>query len=193
MSSPIRFFSDIVFADTPLQKAHAIFIPGSHHPQLAEKAAQLYHSGLAPLIIPSGRANKYLPDNASEGSWLKSVLIGHGVPNQAIIEETKASNTFENADFTAALILQRDLNIQSAIIVAKGFHSRRCLLTYQTAFNPQFKFFVCTVPDGNGNTKDNWFTNTNGISSVMSEIGKIGRYFEIEVATFASYAEEEWS
>ncbi|MEI6285606.1 MAG: YdcF family protein [Bacillota bacterium] len=188
MNSPIQLFTDFVFIETKLKKADAIFIPGSHHPQLAVRAAELFHAGYAPLIIPSGGANHRLPDGIAEALWLKNLLIELAVPESAIITEPLARNTFNNADFTMALIEKLQLNINSAIIVAKGFHSRRCLLTYQTAFAKEFSFFVTLVPDSNNNTKSNWYRSASGINTVMDEIRKIGQYFAEEIPEFA----EKW-
>ena len=44
----------IFLHDAP-QKADILFIPGNGHAEPSEYAAQLYHSGYAPLILPSGR------------------------------------------------------------------------------------------------------------------------------------------
>jgi len=190
MNSPLQLFTNFIFAETPLEKADAIFIPGSHHPQLAMRAAELFHAGYAPLIIPSGGPNHRLPNNMPEALWLKAILLDQGVPEAAIIAEPRARNTFNNADFTLALIEQLQLSINSAIIVAKGFHSRRCLLTYQTAFAGDFLFFVATVPDSGNNTRSNWYRTAGGVATVMSEIRKIGQYFAEEIPGFTAKWEE---
>lgn len=41
----------IFLHDAP-QKADILFIPGNGHAEPSEYAAQLYHSGYAPLILP---------------------------------------------------------------------------------------------------------------------------------------------
>ena len=47
--------TDFIFVENEPEKSDIIFIPGSGFPQLAEEAAQLYHAGFAPRILPSGR------------------------------------------------------------------------------------------------------------------------------------------
>ena len=47
----------IFLHDAP-QKADILFIPGNGHAEPSEYAAQLYHSGYAPLILPSGRYDR---------------------------------------------------------------------------------------------------------------------------------------
>jgi len=38
--------TDFVFVESTVEKADILFIPGSDHPPLMEKAAALYHGGL---------------------------------------------------------------------------------------------------------------------------------------------------
>ena len=47
--------TDFIFLHDAPQKADILFIPGNGHAEPSEYAAQLYHSGYAPLILPSGR------------------------------------------------------------------------------------------------------------------------------------------
>ena len=47
--------TEFIFVEDKAEKSDMIFIPGSGFPQLAEEAAKLYHQGLAPYILPSGR------------------------------------------------------------------------------------------------------------------------------------------
>lgn len=47
--------TEFIFVEDKAEKSDMIFIPGSGFPQLAEEAAKLYHQGLVPYILPSGR------------------------------------------------------------------------------------------------------------------------------------------
>jgi len=60
MSFPFECISDFIFFETELGKADVILIPGASQPQLMERAAMLYHQGIAPFILPSGGANPHL-------------------------------------------------------------------------------------------------------------------------------------
>ena len=84
-----------------------IFIPGSGFPQLAEEAAKLYHQGLAPYILPSGKYSilngkfagvqekQELYDGEYETEWefLKEVLKKNQVSEEHILREDKATYT----------------------------------------------------------------------------------------------------
>ena len=48
----IEEFTNMIFLEDQPEKSDIIFIPGSGHAALAHTAARLYHSGLAPLILP---------------------------------------------------------------------------------------------------------------------------------------------
>lgn len=50
----IQDISKFVFVEDILEKADVIMIPGGSYPELAEKAADLWKNGYAPLIVPSG-------------------------------------------------------------------------------------------------------------------------------------------
>lgn len=50
MSYPFDCISELVFVKTETKIADIILIPGGSHPQLMEKAAELYKHGLALYI-----------------------------------------------------------------------------------------------------------------------------------------------
>ena len=48
-------FTDFIFVEHDLLPSDILFLPGNTFPQMAEEAALLWKTGLAPLILPSGR------------------------------------------------------------------------------------------------------------------------------------------
>lgn len=175
---PFDCISDFIFVETEIKKADIILIPGGSHPQMAEKAAELYLKEYAPYILPSGGANPKLTDFGSEWEFLKKTVISLGVPEDRILKEDKAQHTFDNARLSYKMIQSFDNAMKSAIIVCKAYHSRRALLTYQTVFPPDFTFYICPVADKYGVARDSWYLDEGGIRKVMSEVRKIGVYFE---------------
>src|SRR5690554_4004664 len=178
MKYPFDCISDFIFVDDDIEPYDIILIPGGSHPQLMEKAVELYIKGLAPLILPSGHLNPKIPDYPSEWEYLRSVGLSLGIPKKAILKEDRASHTFENAQFSLKVIREYGLKIKKAILVCKSFHSRRALLTYQTVFPKEISFFVASVIDKSGIHKQNWFQEEKSIHVVMNEVAKIGQYFE---------------
>lgn len=175
MSKLFDFITDFIFVDTDLQRADVILVPGGSHPQPIERAAELYHLGLAPCILPSGGYNAKL--DAVEWDYMCRLAVDRGVPEKAILEEKQASNTFDNARNSWAVLSKLNIEIQKVILVCKAQHSRRALLTYKTVFPEKVHFMVSGVVDGRQISKDNWYLDQGKIDVVMKEVEKIGNYF----------------
>lgn len=184
MSYPFDCISKFIFAETDVEKADVILIPGSSRPQLIERAVELYNRGFAPYILPSGGVNNNLSHYETEWEYLKTMGIQLGVPEKAILKEDKAQNTFENARFSWNVLQTLDIPIRNVILVCKAYHSRRALLTYKSIFPSNINFYVSTIIDKRGISKDNWFLNEDSISIVMNEVVKIGSYFEDKISTW---------
>ncbi|WP_419883245.1 YdcF family protein [Peribacillus sp. B-H-3] len=172
---PYDCITDFIFYETEIEKADLILIPGSRQKRLMEKAAFLYSEGYAPLILPSGGYQESL--KGTEWEFLRNIGVSLGVPQDVILKEDKARNTFENARYSWEVVKQHSLQLKKVILVTKAFHSRRALMTYQTVFPETIKFMVCTVPDYGNITKDNWHSEEKKIRVVMNEVVNIGNYF----------------
>lgn len=176
---------DFIFVSETLFSADVILIAGVSRPELAERAALLFRKGLAPLVLPSGGPNRNLPDWPCEWAFLRDILIKHGVPEPAILREDRAAHTFDNAQLSWQVLRALEPPARSAILVCKTFHSRRALMTYQQAFPPGFIFGCAPVRDERDIGQENWYHSDMGIKAVMSEVAKIGMYFEGHVAKMA--------
>ncbi|RAV00559.1 YdcF family protein [Paenibacillus sp. YN15] len=175
MDNPFDCITEFMFFETGLEPADVILIPGGSHPQPMEKAAELYHQGMAPYILPSGGPTKNVL--STEWEFLREVGIALGVPEEAILKEDQATNTFENSRLSWNVLQQHGILPQKVILVCKSYHARRSLLTYQTVFPRSTKFMVCPVTDKTGITKNNWYLEEQTIKKVMSELTKVGQYF----------------
>jgi uncharacterized SAM-binding protein YcdF (DUF218 family) len=82
-----------------------------------DHALDLYHRGIAPLIITLGGAGG---DQYSEGSVGREYLLGKGVPEQDIIAETHSRNTEESARRIA--VIARANGLHRLVIVSDGTH-----------------------------------------------------------------------
>ncbi|MCX7970182.1 MAG: YdcF family protein [Negativicutes bacterium] len=184
MNNPLQVISDFVFVREQLAEADVIMVPGSFSPQLMIRAAELWRGGLAPLVLPSGGGHRPIAGFASEWAFLRHHGIKNGIPEQCIIREDQARNTFENAIFSRQTLNRHDIAVRRAILVCKAFHSRRALMTYQTVFPPPVELYMAIVPCAGNFTADNWFLSPQGIATVMQEVEKIGRYFASEIPGF---------
>lgn len=184
MRYPFDCISELVFVKTEIQKSDIILVPGGSHPQLMEKAAELYNHGLASYVLPSGGFNFKIPEYNSEWEFLRLIGVRLGIPEEKILKEDQAKHTFDNAELSWKVIKENNLSVKSAILVCKEYHSRRALLTYQLVFPKDIEFFVASVPDKREITKDNWFLDEEKIDIVMGEVVKVGKYFRQYIKKF---------
>ena len=82
-----------------------------------DHALELYHRGIAPLIITLGGPGG---DEYNEGSVGEEYLISKGVPEGDIIAETDTSNTEESARRIA--VIARTNGLRRLVIVSDGTH-----------------------------------------------------------------------
>ncbi|MBK7862263.1 MAG: YdcF family protein [Archangiaceae bacterium] len=92
----------------------------------AEKAAQLYLSGRAPLIVFSGGSSGKLP---SEASIARDLAVAAGVPPTACLLEDQSHSTAQNAALTAPLLKAR--GIDEVLLVSDGYHLLRAQAQFQ--------------------------------------------------------------
>ncbi len=194
----ITDISDYIFVQDEPQRADAIFLPGGSHPEQPEYAAELYHRGLAKWLVPSGgisvkadkwhgvrsKAEIYDGNYNSDCEFFTDVLVKSGVPITAIIEENKSGHTRDNAFLSREAVDKKGVNIQTAIIVCKAFHARRCLMLYQMAF-PNADIKVCPVHCYNI-TKENWYQTEYGINRVLGELARCGNQFVGDIKNYLS-------
>ena len=183
MNYPFDCITDFIFVknEKPTPLCDVILIPGGSHPQLMQRAIELYKKSMAKYIIVSGGENHKIPDYLSEAEFQKSIAISEGVPQEAVLCDEKARNTYENAVYSYEIMKDQALDDKKVILVCKEYHSRRALFTYQKVFPAYTEFFVEPVTDAKGLSRDNWFTKDEYIKTVMGEVEKMGKYFSEDI------------
>jgi uncharacterized SAM-binding protein YcdF (DUF218 family) len=111
----------------------AILALGSHDLRVAERAADLWLEGWAPLLLLSGGLG-----NLTLGVWSEpeadrfaAVARAKGVPDNALLIENKSTNTGENIRFTAQLLADKGLDPHSFLVVQKPYMERRSYATFK--------------------------------------------------------------
>lgn len=185
----VEDITNFIFVNDMPQKSDVIFIPGSSRWQITEKAAELYHEGYAPYILPAGRYSsslghfahervtepRYQGDHKTDFEYCKHILLVNGVPEDAIIREDCSTNTMENAMYSAEVINKMGLNINRGIICCQAFHARRALMSYACHFRETELLVVPT--DTQGINSRDWYKYDQSIKKVMREVEKCGKYF----------------
>ncbi|MEO7802634.1 MAG: YdcF family protein [Ginsengibacter sp.] len=106
---------------------------GSHDHRVAERAAELYIGGFAPLLVMSGGLGNFTKNiwTEKEAEIFAAVAIAKGVPKDKILIENQSTNTGENILFTQRLLKDNGLEPQSFIVVQKPYMERRALATFK--------------------------------------------------------------
>jgi uncharacterized SAM-binding protein YcdF (DUF218 family) len=89
------------------------------------KAVDLFRDGVAPrMIISSG-----FVFTLKEAEMMKAIAVDNGVPADAILLEERASNTYENVEFTRRML--NDTGWRRIALVSSPYHMRRAMLTWK--------------------------------------------------------------
>lgn len=185
----IRDITDFIFLEDAPAPADIIFIPGNGHALPSELAAQLYKSGYAPYVLPSGRyaigtsgfagqksgSRIYEGEFDTEWSFMRRILTDNGVPEHAILREDEATYTYQNAIFSRKRTDEMGLHISRAIICCMPVHARRARMYYETLY-PDAELLVCPAK-GADVTRENWTQSETGIDTVLGEMERCGGQF----------------
>ncbi len=116
-----------------LQPADGIIVLGSHDTRVAERGAEVFLGGWAPLIVFSGNLGAL-----TRGIWQRpeaeifaDVAVGKGVPRERILIEGRSTNTGENVDLSRVLLEQKGIRLRRVIAVQKPYMERRTWATFR--------------------------------------------------------------
>jgi uncharacterized SAM-binding protein YcdF (DUF218 family) len=125
------------------EKADCILALGSHDLRVAERAADIYHEGWAPLIIFSGGLGNLTQHvwTEPEADQFARIAEQRGVLKKDILIENKSTNTGENILFTQQLLQEKQLDPESFILVQKPYMERRSYATFKKHW-PEKKLWV---------------------------------------------------
>lgn len=178
----------IFLEDEPLS-SDIIFVPGNGHALPSELAAQLYHKGYAPYILPSGRyaigtsgfagqksgARLYAGPFDTEWAFMRHILLENGVPDSAILREDEATYTYQNAIYSRKRTDALQLIVRRALLCCMPVHARRARMYYETLY-PEAELLVCPA-QGADITRKNWMHSAEGIDTVLGEMARCGSQF----------------
>jgi uncharacterized SAM-binding protein YcdF (DUF218 family) len=116
-----------------LTHADAILVLCSHDTIVAERAAELFLQGWAPILIFAGGLGSITRHfwRDPEADQFARIAIAMGVPAERVMIENRSTNTGENILFTKQLLLERQLDPQTFILVQKPYMERRSYATFK--------------------------------------------------------------
>ena len=117
----------------PLEKADCIIVLGSHDTRVAERGAELFLEGWAPLVVFSGNLGGLTREiwTRPEAEVFADVAAGMGVPRERMLIEDRSTNTGENVELSRRLLAERGIHPKKALAVQKPYMERRAWATFR--------------------------------------------------------------
>lgn len=92
-------------------------------------AARLYRRGVAPLLqVAAGLPGFSGPDDPNSASDMSTLLREFGVPPEALLDERRSRNTFENARESRRIL--EPLGVHRIVLVTSALHTQRAVEAY---------------------------------------------------------------
>jgi len=177
-----------------LEKSDCILVLGSHDLRVAERGAELYLEGWAPLLVFSGGLGRLTQEiwSEAEADKFASIALAKGVPQEGILIENKSTNTGENILFTQQLFKEKAIDPQTFIVVQKPYMERRSYATFKRHW-PNKKLLV-TSPQITLNNYPNAEISLEEVVHIMvGDLQRIKVYPEKGFQIFQEIPDEVWS
>ncbi|HJU44980.1 MAG TPA: YdcF family protein [Vicinamibacterales bacterium] len=116
-----------------LAPADVLLVLCSHDTVVAERGAELFLEGYAPLLIFSGGLGVITRQlwREPEADQFAAIAVRMGVPRERILIENRSTNTGENIQFTKQLLAEKQLSPERFIVVQKPYMERRSYATFK--------------------------------------------------------------
>ncbi|WP_406482430.1 YdcF family protein [Streptomyces sp. NBC_01615] len=104
---------------------------GSHDLGVATTAADLYRAGLFPVLVFSGGNSPTTRARFPRGEAVhyRDHALALGVPDEAILVESKAANTGQNITLSRELLSEAGVKVESLLLISKPYMERRSYAT----------------------------------------------------------------
>ncbi len=158
----------LAVTDEPPQPADVLVVLSGDRGERMEYAFSLYQAGLADLFIVSGGP---LYGDLSEADLLRRHAVLLGVPDNKVILEPRAVNTYQNARYTRELM--EFYNLESALVVTSPYHMRRVRMVFDEVYaGSGIRLRYAPVPDS-WFDPERWWETPGGRKVVLSEYAKL--------------------
>ena len=141
--------------------------------KFAEEILSLYRQGYFEKVIISGGVIDQ--SRRSEASILSQLLLSHGIEEDMMLIEDKATNTGENVTFTREKV--KDLGVKDLLLIGKISSKRRYIMTVRKQW-PEIRRICCHGVNYFSCPVDQWWKDREFRARVMSECRKIPFYVE---------------
>ncbi|MBQ9148924.1 MAG: YdcF family protein [Oscillospiraceae bacterium] len=195
---PLQVIWDYLCLGQTPQKADCIVGFGNFNTNIARRAAELYHQGLAPKVLFTGGLGRntegLLPE--PEAVRFARVAMECGVPAADIILEDKSTNTKENILFTRALLEELGLPHDHILGVHQPFMERR-ITAAMGVYWPELRFSVTspqvTIPEYLADAKRQGISENASISVIVGDFQRMDLYAKLGYQLPQYIPEEAWA
>ena len=196
--APLQVIWDYLGLHQQPGKADVIVGFGNFNDNIARRAAELYHQGLAPKILFTGGLGRntlgLLPE--TEAARFARVAMECGVPEQDIIREDKSTNTAENILFTKQLLEALEVPHGHILGVHQPFMERR-ITAAMGVYWPELRFSVTspqvTIPQYLEDAKKQGITENASISVIVGDFQRMELYAQKGWQLPQEIPEEAWA
>ena len=95
------------------------------------------------IVVSGGQG----PDeHISEAQCMYDYLTEHGVDGDQILMEDQSSNTWENIQYTQALLKERGIDAGELVVVSNGFHLTRVRMLWSRAWEGDYTLSTLAAP-----------------------------------------------
>ncbi|MBQ7801893.1 MAG: YdcF family protein [Oscillospiraceae bacterium] len=195
---PLQVIWDYLGLHQTPGKADCIVGFGNFNDNIARRAAELYHQGLAPKVLFTGGLGRntvgLLPE--SEAERFARVAMECGVPEGDIIREDKSTNTAENILFTKRLLEELGLPHGHILGVHQPFMERR-ITAAMGVYWPELSFSVTspqvTIPQYLEDAKKQGITENASISVIVGDFQRMKLYADKGWQVPQEIPDEAWA
>ena len=176
-----------------LEKSDCILVLGSHDTRVAERAAELFLEGWAPLLIFSGGLGR-LTNGAwsqTEADKFAAIAVNKGVHPTSILIENRSTNTGDNILFTKALLKEKNIEPESFIVVQKPYALRRSYATFKKHW-PNKKILLTSQQISFEKYPDENISLEHVISIMTGDLQRIKLYPEKGFQIYQEIPAEVW-
>jgi uncharacterized SAM-binding protein YcdF (DUF218 family) len=163
----LRLAGQLWLVDEPAESADAIVVLGddNYTGDRAAHAAELYHAGLAPQVVASGRL---LRPYAGISEMIERDLESRGVPAGSIVKFShRFANTRDEAHALTGLVASRGW--KRVLLVTSNYDARRARLLFGRVFPPGVALRVCAARDSEFDPSE-WWESRLGVRLFFNEV-----------------------
>lgn len=158
----------------PPVRADVIVALGGDDGHRVRKVAEVFRAGYASTVLISGLEGSPQRERAYYLNWRVKVLADAGVAADRILVESAASNSFQEARATLALLQGRGW--KKALVVSDPPHMRRLDWVWGKVFAASGKSYVLVASEPAWWDAEQWWASEKSAQFVLTELIKMGYY-----------------